>query len=738
MSTIILHDKKNNDWTSLGIGPLSEAINPLATRERNGIYDLSFRYPVGAPLFKELRVGRWIVADAGPTINSRSQRFEIAEISKPIKGIVTVYCEHYRYQLLRSIVKIGSNYNDVPAQTALNQLKERMEPKGDFSFFSDISTRSSIDFSDPSKFTNAQEALGGVRGSMLDNFGGEYIFNNNEVRLLSKAGKESNVIIAYGKNLTDITQEESIENTFTSVYGWAKVGNGDEEKIITLPETYIDSEYVNNYTQRRIQMIDFSDKEPKDVNALRELVKNYIKNNNVGIPKVSIKTSFVDLASSVLGENLENLEMIDLCDWVTVAFNKLEINTSAQIIKTVWNAALDQYESVELGEARTDFSNVLDDSKTDVSHINDKIDFLEKAQEEASNIIKNPGKGHVVVYPSFADPQELLIMDTTNINTAQKVWRWNVGGLGFSSTGYNGKYELAMTNNGAIVADRMTTGTLRAINIIGVAISGSTIDGGTITSTDGSYKTEISGGSIRNYSSGNLFSVYNAGGLRIYDTSGTNLLGSLYRAKGNLTGREDVVLSAYPGSELWLGRWNGNAHDVSICIEGNDGSIGIYEEMTLYRPFDANNQYIKDACFDESFTVMNLVTVDFYSNINMNGYRIINSSDIRLKENIEDTLIDGIAETKKMNFVEFDRKQNYQTKKSDSQPSSERELGLIAQYTPFLSVEGEDDHYLRIDTSKQIMLNSLTNKQLISVIEKQEKRLAKIEKYLSKEEGFDE
>lgn len=124
-----------------------------------------------------------------------------------------------------------------------------------------MTTRSSLDFSDPSKFNNAQEVLGGVQGSILDNFGGEYLFNNNQVRLLDNAGIERNVIIAYGKNLTDISQEESIENTFTSVYGWAKL-DGEDEQVITLPETYIDSGYVDNYTQRRIQMVDFSDKKP--------------------------------------------------------------------------------------------------------------------------------------------------------------------------------------------------------------------------------------------------------------------------------------------------------------------------------------------------------------------------------------------------------------------------------------------------------------------------------------------
>ncbi|MDN5966174.1 MAG: hypothetical protein L0H90_07495, partial [Lactococcus sp.] len=143
MSTIILHDKKNNNWSSLGIGPLSDAINPLVQRERNGIYDLSFKYPVDSPLFKELKVGRWVVADAGPTIQAQSQRFEIADITKPINGIVTVYCEHYRYQLLRSIVKIGSAFTNIPAQTALNQLRDCMEPKGDFTFYSDISTKAS-------------------------------------------------------------------------------------------------------------------------------------------------------------------------------------------------------------------------------------------------------------------------------------------------------------------------------------------------------------------------------------------------------------------------------------------------------------------------------------------------------------------------------------------------------------------------------------------------------------------
>ncbi|MGK0607146.1 phage tail spike protein [Enterococcus gilvus] len=718
MSTIILHDKKNNNWSSLGIGPLSDALNPLVSRERNGMYELTFKYPVKAPLFIELKVGRWVVADAGPSIQSQSQRFEIAEITKPINGVVTVYCEHYRYQLLRSIVKVGSAFSNIPAQTALNQLRDRMEPKGDFTFYSDILTRSSIDFTDPSRFGSAQEALGGTRGSVLDNFGGEYVFNNNQVRLMAQAGTEKNVIIAYGKNLTDINQEESIENTYTSVYGWAKVGNGNDEKIITLPETYIDSEYVGNYTQRRIQMVDFSDKEPKDVATLRTLMQAYIKNNKVGIPKVSIKTKYVDLASSVMDEQLKTLETIDLCDWVTVVFNELDINTSAQIVKTLWNVTLDKYESVELGEARTDFAKVLDNSQPDVDKIKDKVDWLEKAQQEASDIIKNPGKGHVVIYPSLADPQEILIMDTMDINTARKVWRWNAGGLGFSSTGYNGTYGLAMTNNGAIVADQMTTGTLRAINIIGVSITGSTI-----SSSSGISEILLANGSLKNLWNGKLFSEMTGGSFELYKTNGSSVLGGLYRTTYLPTGREYLNISAYPGTDLWLGRVDSSSgsHIGSLKVNGNSGEVTLYN-TEFGADISGNDKAIKNIWLT-GLKVPNNAPVNFYSSLDMHGFSIYNQSDIRLKENIEDTRIDGIEETKKLNFVEFDRRQNYQSTDPNKQPNSKRELGLIAQYSPFLSVEGEEDNYQRIDMNKQIMLNSLTNKQLIEKVERLEKQI---------------
>ncbi|MGF1918791.1 phage tail spike protein [Enterococcus faecalis] len=734
MSTIILHDKKNNEWSSLGLGPLKEAINPTVVRERNGIYDMTFQYPVVGKLFHELKVGRWIVADAGPTLVAKSQRFEIAKITKPIKGIVTVYCEHYRYKLLRTMVKIGSKYSNISAQAALNQLRSQMEPKSDFAFYSDVGTTSSIDFTDPAKYKNAQEVLGGVAGSILDNFGGEYLFNNNQVRLLAKAGTDTNVVIAYGKNLTDINQEESIENTYTSVYGWAKIGNGDDEKIITLPEVYIDSDYVGNYTERKIQMVDFSDKEPKDVEALRGMVKSFIKSNNVGIPRVSIKASYVDLASSVSNEQLKNLEIVDLCDWVTVTFNQLNINATAQIIKTVWNNALDRYESIELGEARTDFAKIMDDSKTTIDNIDTKVDWLEKAQKEASDIIKNPGKGHVIIYPSIADPQELLIMDTTNINTASKVWRWNVGGLGFSSTGYNGTYELAMTNNGAIVADRMTTGTLRAINIVGVAISSSTFEtsgiNGKVHIADGIVQfIDRKGKEFGYIYPANVDSPHNILEFSCRDAINISA-GAYYGEPGKIAQSSIVLNSGYRDDEATIDLTAKKSGIRLIAAYDFGGHSIIMDKKGVYMDGGLT--------LDKFLTVNNNTVIDFYNHLNMHGYKIMNVSDIRLKENIENTRIDGIKETKKLNFVEFNRKQNYQSKDKRKQPPKSRELGLIAQYSPFLCADSteQNDHYLRLDMNKQIMLNSLTNKQLIEYVEKLEQRLVQLEQAQNKGKPF--
>lgn len=505
MTILILHDKNENNWNSLGLGPLNDAIEPRVTRARNGEYTLSFTYPMMSPRFKDLEKGNWIVSDAGPKQESQSQRFEIQTVTKPMNGIVTVYAEHYRYQLLRSVLKKAEK-KEGTVNELMRYLLDNSEPKLDFKIKSvNRETRLEFDLSDPFKFTSTMDAFGGAQGSILDKFGGEFIFDNDTISLQNNAGSHTKVVIAYGKNLKDISQEDSIENTYTSIYPWAKIKdeNTGEEKIITVDGDFVHSEYVENYRVPRIESIDFSQRSPKDKNDLLDMAKAYVKNNKIGIPKISIKSSFVDLSKSVMG-SVERLDQVDLCDYVHIHFKDLKISTEAQIIKTVYRPDLESFESVELGEAKTNLRDVVNDKVDDindklndlVSNMNDDWMDMQGDLDDFNDILNNPGKGKVVIWPSLSDPQNIFITDNKDINLAQKMWRWSEAGLAYSSTGLGGPWTVGMTKDGQIVADLINVGTLKAIDIMGVTIKGSTVEGGIITNEGKEFRATFSNGRV--------------------------------------------------------------------------------------------------------------------------------------------------------------------------------------------------------------------------------------------------
>lgn len=757
MSMLILHGQKTTNWFSLGLGGLADAVNPIVTKARNGEYTLQFQYPMTGPLFDQLKEGNWVVADAGVKADYKAQRFEIQTISKPINGLVTVDCEHYRYQLLRSVLKIGVKTTG-SVDTILRFILANSSPYLDFSVQSSGRVgESTFDYDDPSKFTNTTEALGGTAGSVLDLFGGEYIFNNNYIRLPNEAGVHTNVVIAYGKNLVDINQEQSIENTFTSIYPWAKIKDevtGDE-KILTLPAQFVDSANTPKFRTKRIQSVDFSQQAPKDVAALNVMAQNYINNNKVGVPKVSIKTSFTDLSQSVMGQNIEVLDTVDLCDWVHVSFRELGVSAEAQIIKTVYRPDLDMFESLELGDARTSLGDVIDGKIDGIGEgLNDKVNGLQNdwmgMQQDIdhfNDVLNNPGKGKVVIWPSMEDPQEIYITDNDDIALARKMWRWSEAGLAYSKTGRGGPWTVGMTKEGQIVADLINTGTLKAIDIMGVTITGSSFE------TKG-VSTDIKIGNglftIKD-KNGKYFSTWDSQSLTFYDEFGEKAAAF---SRSKLVGTNDIntLLSVEPdhwfsigmydaAQDVWppIIRFYGTTGEIklstNISIPYGDTKTILWYRNTNFGWYSLDSVNIVNANVSSTITILRNAKLDanngsllnFYANLNMNGFNIVNQSDIRLKENIEKTQVDGIAETKKIDFYEFDRKTMYKNRNEGEQPNTERELGMIAQYVPFLAEKDKDTNYLSISTSKQIMLNSLTNKQLISLVEELTERVEKIE-----------
>lgn len=351
MSVPILYDKANNDYSTLGLGLLKEASNVFATRKRNNFPFLEFTYPVFGVLFSQLEKGKKVVADVGPGNRSKRQRFEIVRITKPQNGLVSVYCEHIALITEKTALNKGQKHTAISAQEALNQWRALLVPQRDFTVFTDLTTVTAMDFSEVGHFESAAEALGGKEGSILQKYNGEYIFDNNEIRLMREGGKETGVVIAYGKNLVDLVQEESIESTYTSIRPYARANEEGASELV-LPEVIIDGPHVNNFPERRVQTVDLSSRNPQTVEELRQFAQYHISSNQIGVPKVNLKVKFADLYSATGEEQHRLLEQLELYDTVTVAFNKLGVNVNAKINQTVWNVLLDKYESIEIGDSR--------------------------------------------------------------------------------------------------------------------------------------------------------------------------------------------------------------------------------------------------------------------------------------------------------------------------------------------------------------------------------------------------
>ena len=451
----ILYEGTETSFTSNGIGRLSDAISCTVTENRNGAYELEMEYPIDGVHFSDISLGKYIFAK--PAKYSNKQAFEIYQITRPINGVCTIYAYHISYRLSKIPVMPFST-NSVTA--ALSGLVTNAAETNPFTFTTTKTTVANYNQTEP---RDARSCLGGVQGSILDVFGGgDYEFDMFNVKLWQNRGQDRGFQIRYGKNLTDIKQEESIEDTITGIVPFYK----NESTTITLPEKVISTASASNFPYPRTIPVDlsseFQDSVPT-VTQLRNAGNAYIASHSIGVPKVSLDVSFVNLADMVGYEDIAILEDVRLCDTVTVIFEKLGVSASAKVISTEWDVLKDKFNKVGLGSS----SNSLANKIADMEKTQEKsASFLDEAIARSTNLITGESGGYVVMHTNEeGKPYEILIMDNENIEQAVNVWRWNQSGWGHSSTGYNGTYTLAATLDGGIIADFITAGTLTGITI---------------------------------------------------------------------------------------------------------------------------------------------------------------------------------------------------------------------------------------------------------------------------------
>lgn len=489
----ILFSASETAFTSNGLGRL-DPTKCVVVEERNGLYELECVVPVGSPHYDD--IANNMILGVIPGDGMTLQAFRIYQITEPLNGLVTLSARHLSYDL---------SYNSVMPFTASSinaaflGLRTNSVETNPFTMWTDKTTAANFKVSVPQTF---RSLLGGQQGSILDVYGGEYEFDNWTVKLWNHRGSDTDVTLRYGKNITDINQEQNLESVVTGLVPyWA-----DENDLVTLPEKSVDSSYASSYPYKRTVPIDFSSEyENKPTQAqLRTKAENYILANDIGVPKVSIKVSFVALWQTEEYKNVAPLERVHLCDTVGVVFEKYGINTRAKVIRTEWDCLAERYLSIELGEARSNFAKTIvgmnDQTQTEIE---DAKTFLEKAIDTATALITGNNGGYLKINANAdGQPYELLIMDTDDIETATKVWRWNMGGLGYSSTGYTGEFGTAITMNGQIVANYIATGDLDAARIrAGILqdLAGKfslNMTTGQLSMSDGTFSGTISGSTI--------------------------------------------------------------------------------------------------------------------------------------------------------------------------------------------------------------------------------------------------
>ena len=476
MSKPNLYSSQETRFTDNGLGILSDAVSCVVTEERNGAFELEMQYPADGLRYKDIKLRSLILAKPNPTANP--QPFRVYRISKPMLGIVTVYAEHISYDL--SGIPVSPFEAGSTAQ-AMAQLQASSAVENPFTFWTDKSTAASMKVAAPASI---RSLLGGREGSVLDVYGGEYAFDRYTVRLYEQRGENRGVSIRYGKNLTDLQQEENCANVYTGAYPY---WSGSEGQLVQLPEKILPAEGTYGFT--RILALDLSSdfEEEPTMDQLRARAQSYMKNNRIGVPDVSLAVSFVQLEQTEEYKDLALLERVNLCDTVNVEFPALRVSAQAKCVKTIYDVLLDRYQSVELGDARTNIADTIASQQKQIERA-PTITAMKQAVDSATGQITGNKGGYVVLHSSTGgkQPDEILIMDTPDIQTAKRVWRWNKAGLGYSQNGYNGPYGLAMTQDGAIVADFITAGTLSA----------NLIKAGVLRSEDGKSYFDLESGNV--------------------------------------------------------------------------------------------------------------------------------------------------------------------------------------------------------------------------------------------------
>lgn len=558
-----------------GLGALADCLSCETSTAINGLPELNLTYPVAGVHADEIGERCIIVADQDHA--KAGQPYIVKEIDKSTPGTLRVYAVHLACDLLD-----GTGVEAFTADSLTNALlglQSHATHANGVTLASDFTMTKDFNHAEPSSM---KQALGGMEGSVLDTYGGEYDFSGLTATLRTRLGADNGVIIRWAKNLQKLDMQIDWSTVYTGIYPFWVSLEGNSIKQMATPVYSL-----GTFPFDRVLMLNVSSEfetEPTDAQLLTFCV-NYEATHTLTSPKISWKVTMKELRNTPEYENVALLEQVALGDTVRIYLQLFGVNANARIVSERYDVLREQYNDLTIGSVRASLaSTMVTQAKETQSAISNAETTLADAIKRATDAITGNVGGYIVtVLNAAGEPQELLILDDPDISQATKVWRWNLAGLGYSDTGYAGTYTTAITQDGEIVADFIKTGTLDAslVNVVNLIAQH-------VRATNGTRVMDISSGALTANNGADWrawleTNSNNQGTLLVYGGTRPNLNGNAADPGNDSTSRMSYIDPN--GIAIGLDKnalATGDIRTKTIHVE-NDGSITLKDASNVVR-----------------------------------------------------------------------------------------------------------------------------------------------------------
>nr|DAF24109.1 MAG TPA: tail protein [Caudoviricetes sp.] len=393
--TPILHEADVTSIGNYGLGALKDALSCTVSCEENGAYDLTLIYPMTG-LHAELLAERRLIS-AAPSRYENRQLFRIYRMTRPIDGKIQAYAHHISYDLNNCIVK---PFTAASLSEAITKLKAGIVGDCPFDISASYDTAGTFSVSKP--MTVRAALLSSNSDNLASAYDGVWTFDGLSCVLRKKETVDRGVKIAYGLNLLDVNQEKNIEDVYTHVYPFWM--NSEKNKYYDLEPIAASS--ITGY--RKIYPLDLTSyyqKAPSDA-SMKKTADEFIQKNEIGKISVSLTVSYVQLEKCVEYTGSGQSGIILRGDTVEVRYLRLGVSATARITKTDYNALLERYDSLQVGDAKERLARTTIRERSRVTTTNDRAvdagtlatdatEAAERASHVATDYIEESDTGSI-------------------------------------------------------------------------------------------------------------------------------------------------------------------------------------------------------------------------------------------------------------------------------------------------------------------------------------------------------